>query len=208
MVCSCSFFSTASGVDTRRLGHSVAPPKKKSHPDVTRFHKSSVSQKKKTTRLRRSLVDDPTLPGSRGTSLTDCRTTAVLTASVCTRNHDRDAEPNCFSSMFLLGMSWCSDCDAAFQSLRGGVRKNVIQTNTSFAKWSKHQQKILLFDNSRTTSSRRKAQVEVPTLLGSTKLHWRCTAYVNATQGHAQEFLGIDHVASAHLMPYASTLGP
>ena len=82
-----------------------------------------LKKKKKTTRLRRSRVDDPTLPGSRGTSLTDCRTTAVLTASVCTRNHDPDAEPNCFSSMFLLGMSWCSDCDAAFLSLRGGVQK-------------------------------------------------------------------------------------
>ena len=47
-------------------------------------------------------------------------------AFVCTRGHDPDAEHNCFSSTFLLGMSWCSKCDDTLLSLCGGVQKIVI----------------------------------------------------------------------------------
>ena len=108
-------------------------PASTSHPCL--FENNSLlfanTRKKKTARLRRSRVDDRSLPGSRRTLLTDCRTTAVLTASECTRGQDPDAEPNCFSSMFLLGMSWCSDCDDAFPSLRGRVRTIVIPTKAS-----------------------------------------------------------------------------
>ena len=157
-----SFCSTASGVDTRRLGHSVVQTKKKPPrchqlPQVIRVSTkttrcSLATPEKKTTRLRRSPVDDRSLPGSRGTSLTDCRT-AVLTASECTRGQDPDAEPNCLSSMFLLGMSWCSDCDDAFRSLRGRVRKIVIPTKAASQSGSSINRKFC----SSTTAEQRQA---------------------------------------------------
>ena len=214
-----SFCSAASGVDTRRLGHSVVQPKKKEPPTCHQLpHVIRVSTKNnqlllgnttKTTRLRRSRVDDRTLPGSRGTSLTDCRTTAVLTMSVCTRGHDPDAEPNCFSSVFLLGMWWCSDCDDTLGSLRGGVQKLVIRTTPASQKWSEHQQKHLLFDNSRTTSSRRKS---TGGRTDATKLHKGALTEYCPCQCHTGPCTIIlghrSRCVAAHLKPHAATLGP
>ena len=41
--------------------------------------------------------------------------------------HDPDAEPSGFSTMFLLGLLWCCDCEVTLGSLRGGVHKIVNQ---------------------------------------------------------------------------------
>ena len=76
-------------------------------------------------------------------------TRTVPTASVCTRGHDPDAEPNCFSNMFLLGLLRCSDCEVTLGSLRGGARKNVNPIT---------RRKYLPFYNNRKTPSRRKAR--------------------------------------------------
>ena len=130
---------------------------------LTKTTSCSSATPEKKTRLRRSRVDDRTLPGSGRTSLTGCRTTAVLTVSVCTRGHDPDAEPNSFSSMFLLGMWWCSDCDVTLGSLCGGVQKFVIWTTRASQSCPSINRNICSSTRAERRQVAEKAQVDAPT---------------------------------------------
>ena len=80
----CFFCSTTSGIDNRRLGHSVGHTKKKEPPRCHQLpHVRPFLNKKqllfdntkKNDRTQKITSDSPTLFGSGRTSLTDCRTT-------------------------------------------------------------------------------------------------------------------------------------
>ena len=146
---------------------------------------TSSTTQEKTTRLKWSRVHTATLPDSRGTSLTDCRTQDPPEPRKFAR---ADMISTQYQTVFRICSFW--DCCGAvivrftLGSLRGGVSKIVNQITPA-----------PLFEKKKSQVAKRHGWT-----------HWRYWLHkVAGTENytdHTQEFLDIDHAASAHLKQY------